>query len=177
MYAAKMIDCGRCIYPGTKWLKRQLDTFSTEKEQINAGYPWNEVDINPCNALDYRLIHYCMKLGVLPATFFDSITKIKDPDFKNSICDTTVNTYLRNMRATFIKFGVPVMYQVANQLEALIRVTAPTHALPRDCTIHVDAEAPMRVDWPVSYAQAAGKRKRKTRRSRSTRSTMMSRIR
>jgi len=67
------------------------------------------------------------------------------------------------------------MHDVVTQLEKLIQPR--TYALPRACTIHVDAEGPMRVDWPVSYAQAAGKRKRKTRRSRSTRSTMMTRIR
>ena len=162
MYAAKIIDYGRCIYPGTTWLKSKLDTFS-EKQQTDAGYPWKEVDIHPCSALDYRLIHYCMVLGVLPATFFDSIGKVKDLKFKYSICGTTVNTYMRDMYKLF-KSGVPDMYEVANQLETLIQPR--TYALPRACTIHVDAEAPMRVDWPVSYAQAAGTRRRRKRKTR-----------
>jgi len=163
-YAAKIIDYGRSIYPGTTWLKGQLDAFSTEKEQTNGGYPWKEVDIHPCSALDYRLIHYCMVSGILPATFFDSIRKVKDPEFKHSICGTTVNTYLRDMRATFIKFGVPDMYEVANQLEKLIQ--PHTYALPRACTIYVDAEAPMHVDWPQTAGTRRKGRKNKKRKSR-----------
>lgn len=163
MYAAKIIDYGRCIYPGTTWLKGELDDFSTEKEQTDAGYPWKEVDINPCSALDYRLIHYCMGLGVLPATFFDSIRKIKDPAFRGSICGTTVNTYIRDLRIPFTRFGVPDMYEVANQLEALIQ--PHTYALPRACTIHVSDVGPMRVDWP----QAAGTRRRKRKARKSIR--------
>ena len=162
MYAAKMIDYGRCIYPGTKWLKGQLDTFSTEKQQTDAGYPWKEVDINPCSALDYRLIHYCMVAGVLPATFFDSIRKVKDPEFMHSICGTTVNTYIRDLRTTFRRFGVPDMHDVVTQLEKLIQPR--TYALPRACTIHVSDVDDMHVDWPV--AQAAGTRRRKKRKSK-----------
>ena len=160
MYAAKMIDYGRCIYPGTKWLKGQLDTFSTEKQQTDAGYPWKEVDINPCSALDYRLIHYCMVAGVLPATFFDSIRKVKDPEFRHSICGTTVNTYIRDLRTTFTRFGVPDMHDVVTQLEKLI--SPRTYALPRACTIHVSDVELMSVDWP----QRAGTRKRRKRKSR-----------
>ena len=160
-YAAKIIDYGRCIYPGTTWLKGELDAFSTEKEQTDAGYPWKEVDIHPCSALDYRLIHYCMVLGILPATFFDSIRKVKDPEFKHSICGTTVNKYIRDLYKLFIKFGVPDMYEVANQLEKLIQPL--TYALPRACTIYVSDVADMRVEWPQ---RAGTRRKRRSRRSK-----------
>jgi hypothetical protein len=159
-YAAKIIDYGRCIYPGTIWLKGKLDEFSTEKEQTGAGYPWDQVYIHPCSALDYILIHYCILSAVLPATFFDSIRKIKDPQFKHSICGTTVNKYMRDMYKLFIKVGVPDMHDVVTQLEKLIQPR--TYALPRACTIHVDAEDTMQVDWP----QAAGTRRRKRKSKR-----------
>jgi hypothetical protein len=163
MYAAKIIDYGRCIYLGTTWLKGKLDKFSTEKEQTGAGYPWDQVDIKPCSALDYRLIHYCIVSDVLPATFFDSIIKINDSQFKHSICGTTVNRYMRYMYKLFIKDGVPDMHVVVTQLEKLIQPR--TYGLPRACTIHVDAEAPMRVDWPQAAGRRTRKRsKRKTRR-------------
>jgi hypothetical protein len=140
-----------------------LDAFSTEKEQTDAGYPRKEVDIHQCNALDYRLIHYCMVSGILPATFFDSIRKVKDPEFKHSICGTTVNTYMRDMYKLFIKFGVPDMYEVANQLEKLIQPR--TYALPRACTIYVSDVADMRVEWP----QTAGTRRKRKKNKKSRR--------
>jgi len=180
MYAAKIIDCGRCVFPATTWLKNKLDTFSTEVQQTNEGYPWNTAGMEQCNAVDFRILKKCIDLSILPDNFFNIMKKTK-PLTNFTTCDALVYGYLgRKMNKEF-RQGLPDMYDVATQLEKLIQPR--TYALPRACTIHVSDVELMRVDWPVSYAQAAGtRRKRKTKRSRSrstrsTRSTMLTRIR
>lgn len=42
-YAAKIIDYGRCIYPGTNWIREQLTRLVDDDMQRSAGYPWKHV--------------------------------------------------------------------------------------------------------------------------------------
>lgn len=168
MYAAKIIDYGRCIYPGTAWLKEQLTKLVEDEEQRDAGYPWKHVGYNPCPTVDLMLLKVCMIYKIIPPTFFQDMKKrMVEGSFysipEESECNGLVYSKLTSSVARQFRKGVPDMHDVVTQLEKLIQPR--TYALPRACTIHVDAEAPMRVDWP----QAAG---RKTRRSRSTRSKM-----
>jgi hypothetical protein len=168
MYAAKIIDYGRCIYPGTIWLREQLTKLVDDEEQRDAGYPWKYVGYNPCPTVDLMLLKVCMNYKIVPPSFFKDMKKrmVEGSLYiipEESDCNGLVYSKLTSSVARqFRKEGVPDMHDVVTQLEKLIQPR--TYPLPRACTIHVDAEAPMRVDWPQAAGTRRRKRKRKTRR-------------
>jgi len=157
-YAAKAIDYGRCIYPTD-----QLP--ETKKEQQNAGYPWEYVD-TPCKESDMKLIKYCIDCGALPINFFDTLQQSHASWVEDSLCEDSIIDMNRGLYAKYLstvgksKGTYPDIRDIINKLEKLIQPR--TYAFPRACTIHVDAEAPMRVDWP----KAAGTRRRRKRKTR-----------
>ena len=155
--AAKIIDYGRCIYPGTNWIREQLTRLVDDEAQRSAGYPWKHVGYDPCPTSDLWLLKVCMDYKVLPPTFFESMIKKRYDIPEDSECNALVYSQLTSaVRRQFIKKNIPDMHDVVTQLEKLIQ--PHTYALPRACTIHVSDVADMRVDWP----QRAGRtRKRK----------------
>lgn len=167
MYAAKIIDNGRGVCP---FKVIHEDTVEVEK---NAGYPWKYVD-TPCKEVDMKLILYCIDCGVLESNFLDDIQSPASWT-EDSLCEDSIIGMNRRMYTNYLmgetKGYYPDIRGVATKLAAYIYPR--TYPFKKACTIHVDANAPMRVDWP----QAAGRRKTKRSRSRSTRSTMMTRIR
>jgi hypothetical protein len=161
-YSAKIIDYGRCIYPGTTWLRKQL-TGVDDEEQRDAGYPWKHVGYDPCPTVDLWLLKVCMDYKVLPPTFFQDMKRSLYTIPEQSECNGLVYSKLTSsVVRQFRRFGVPDMHDVVTQLEKLIQPR--TYALPRACTIHVSDVDDMHVDWPV--AQAAGTRRRKKRKSK-----------
>jgi hypothetical protein len=160
-YSAKIIDYGRCIYPGTTWLRKQL-TGVDDEEQRDAGYPWKHVGYDPCPTVDLWLLKVCMDYKVLPPTFFQDMKRSLYTIPEQSECNGLVYSKLTSsVVRQFRRFGVPDMHDVVTQLEKLI--SPRTYALPRACTIHVSDVDDMHVDWPV--AQAAGTRKRRKRKA------------
>lgn len=166
-YAAKIIDYGRCIYPGTTWLRKQLTRLVDDEAQRDAGYPWKYVGYEPCPTVDLLLVKVCMDYKVLPQTFFQDImfegSRYTIPE--ESDCNALVYSKLSSKMVRQFRNSVPDMHDVVRQLEVLIK--PHTYALPRACTIKVSDVAPMQVDWPA--AQAAGTRRRNKSRKRKTR--------
>ena len=162
-YAAKIIDYGRCIYPGTNWIREQLTKHGFNDEaQRNSGYPWKHVGYEPCSTSDLWLLKVCMDYKVLPPTFFQGMIKKLYDIPQDSACNALVYSQLSSKVLRQFKQGVPDMHDVVTQLEKLIQPR--TYALPRACIIHVSDVADMLVDWP----QAAGTR-RKTKKNKKTR--------
>lgn len=101
-----------------------------------------------------------MDYKVLP-TFFQGMKKMfEGSHYTESDCNALVYSKLSSKMVRQFRNGVPDIHDVVTQLEKLI--SPHTYALPRACTIHVSDVADMRVDWP----QAAGTRKRKSRKRR-----------
>ena len=161
-YAAKLIDYGRCIYPGTNWLREQLTKLVQDEAQRNSGYPWKHVGYGPCPTVDLMLLKVCMDYKVLPPTFLNDMKKTLFTIPEDSVCNALVYSQLSSKVLRQFKQGVPDMHDVVIQLEKLI--SPHTYALPRACTIHVSDVELMRVDWP----QRAGTR-RKTKKNKKTR--------
>ena len=162
-YAAKIIDYGRCIYPGTTWLRKQLTILVDDEAQRDAGYPWKYVGYEPCPTVDLLLVKVCMDYKVLPQTFFQDMKKIMFEGSRYTIpeesdCNALVYSKLSSKMVRQFRNSVPDMHDVVRQLETLIQ--PHTYALPRACTIKVSDVALMQVDWP----QRAGTR-RKSKRS------------
>ena len=159
-YAAKLIDYGRCIYPGTNLIRGELSKY-TDDAQRQSGYPWKHVGYDPCPTVDLMLVKVCMDYKVLPPTFLNDMKKTLFTIPEESECNALVYSQLTSaVRRQFIKKNIPDMHDVVTQLEKLIQ--PHTYALPRACTIHVSDVADMRVDW----SQRAGTRRRKKRKSK-----------
>ena len=157
MFAAKVIDYGRCVYRFTQTLK---DDFKKSKDaQIHAGYPWEHVD-TPCKESDLKLILFCIDCGALPQDFLDDI---QSPAawVEDSLCENSIAIMRPPLYVNHLKTGnYPDIHAVAAKIKTLIQPR--TYALPKACTIHVSDVDLMRVDWPQA-AQAAGTRRRKNK--------------
>jgi serine/threonine protein kinase len=169
-YAAKIIDYGRCIYPGTNLIREELTKY-TDDAQRQSGYPWKHVGYDPCPTVDLMLLKVCMDYEVLDPSFFETMKKIMVGELKYTIpkdseCNGLVYSKLTSPVLRQFRKGVPDMHDVVTQLEQLIS-REPRTPTPW-CTIHVSDVALMRVDWPHA-AQAAGTRRKRKRKSRRVR--------
>lgn len=158
-YAAKLIDYGRCVYPGTKWVTEKLAPYPNANQ---FGYPFYQVGVTPCHMLDFRLLKICMDYGVIGLPFFQGMSTKPVSD---EGCEVVTRYYLSNYFYKNFKNGFPDISKVTGKLEKLI---TPMYSLPIACTIYISETDDMRVVWPPVGGKTKQRQTRQTRQTKQT---------